>query len=287
MKHFLGIDVTLDKENEKFDGDEFIIQKPSAYLAQQLQENSEEFFESLEKAKLPLFLRILQWVCGLGALIGGCALVRVVAEDEEATFGLVYQNAPWIFWLLAAMAIIWLALYLCAHRKFKQTMENPEQEAKDAENNALYAAIQRELGVPMDAGEAEVLSFHYKMKGEEMHFADSEMGEIEFNNLTYSIFADEENLYLADGECKYAFPKSSMKRIQTVKKRGYIFLWMKDEKPNKGIYKPYKLSVDKYENVHFKTYHILEVEKDGVLWGIYFPCYELPIFEEMTGLKAE
>ena len=30
----------------------------------------------------------------------------------------------------------------------------------------------------------------------------------------------------------------------------------------------------------------LELEHEGETWGIYFPCYELPVFEELTGLKA-
>ena len=41
------------------------------------------------------------------------------------------------------------------------------------------------------------------------------------------------------------------------------------------------------DNVLFDTYHILEIEKDGEIYGLYFPCYELSAIEELTGLSAE
>ena len=41
MKPFLGIDVTTDKNNELFNGEEFLIQTPSAALASALDSSSE------------------------------------------------------------------------------------------------------------------------------------------------------------------------------------------------------------------------------------------------------
>ena len=49
----------------------------------------------------------------------------------------------------------------------------------------------------------------------------------------------------------------------------------------------HKISVTKQGDYTYKGYHILELEINGELWGIYFPCYELMVFEEITGLKAE
>ena len=119
-----------------------------------------------------------------------------------------------------------------------------------------------------------------------MEFYEAAGREVSFENMNFDLFSDDENIYIADGEGKYAIPRSSLKKIHTVKERGCVY-WLKDTPCNKGIYKPYKMYEDKYGNVHFKYYHILEVEKDGELWGIYFPCYELPILEELCGLKAE
>ena len=39
--------------------------------------------------------------------------------------------------------------------------------------------------------------------------------------------------------------------------------------------------------VSIKPYYVLEIENDGDLYGIYFPCYELATFERLTGLNAQ
>lgn len=75
--------------------------------------------------------------------------------------------------------------------------------------------------------------------------------------------------------------------IITVKKRAVMMSWNKDEAYNKGVYKQYKLVEDNLGRVSGKNYHILELNSGGERWGIYFPRYELPVFEEITGLKAD
>jgi len=107
-----------------------------------------------------------------------------------------------------------------------------------------------------------------------------------YDNPIFHVFADSENLYFANLEGKYAFPLSSIKAINTVKETIRILEWNKDEQYNKGIYKEYKLREDDYGCIHSKCYHVMEIEHNGELWGIYFPCYELPTFEQLTGLKA-
>ena len=106
-------------------------------------------------------------------------------------------------------------------------------------------------------------------------------------NPEFRIFTDAENLYLVNLDGKYAFPLSSIKSFRTVKKHIRIVGWNKDESFKKGIYKQYKLTSDSYGNVHCKCYHILEVVHQNEAYGIYIPCYDLPIVEECTGLKAQ
>lgn len=52
-------------------------------------------------------------------------------------------------------------------------------------------------------------------------------------------------------------------------------------------YKAYKLSEGDNGLIYCKPYYILELDRAGERWGIYFPCYELPAFERATGLTAE
>ena len=176
---------------------------------------------------------------------------------------------------------------LVGKKKKKAILEDEENALAISKLDGIHDTIMSELSVPADAKEVDVLFFHYKVKDGEIKVHGKATMMVQYLNLIFSIYADEENLYLANLECKYAFPLSSLKTIRTIKKRIHIPEWNKEEAFNKGIYKQYKLVSDKYGFIHCKSYHILELTHNGEDYGIYFPNYELPIFEEATGLKAE
>ena len=93
------------------------------------------------------------------------------------------------------------------------------------------------------------------------------------------------------GDCNietvYSFDLSELRSIKTVNKRISVPIWNKDEEPTEGRFKKYKLKVDEAEDVYFKPFHILEIDHYGSIFGIYFPCYELSLFEKLTGLAAQ
>ena len=109
----------------------------------------------------------------------------------------------------------------------------------------------------------------------------------QFSNLIFKAYRDNENLYLTNCNGKYAFPLSSLSSIRTVKKHTVIKEWHKEEPYDKGIYKPYHMSIDKFGCLNCNSYYILEAVHNTETYGIYIPCYELPVFEELTGLRAE
>ncbi len=275
MKPFLGIDLTTDKKNEKTNGNEFLIQTPSAALTRSLEDSSENAEETVEKAKLPLLLRIVQYFCGIAAvlLIGG-----ILKADVSLAEG--YQNAPWLFWFSGICAVIWLILWLIGKQKTKTVLEADESVRTFSHLDGVAAAIYNELSVPDNAKDVDVLFFFYKIKNGEIKLREKGMQIAEYFNPEFKIFTDEKYLYLANLDGKYAFPLSSIVKIHTVKKHIRILRWNKEEEYDKGIYKEYKLSEDNLGCIICKYYHILEVNHQGEIFGIYFPNYELPIFEE-------
>lgn len=148
-------------------------------------------------------------------------------------------------------------------------------------------AVYRELGVPDDAPAVDILVLTYKQKDGQPVPKTTGMNLTAWFNIENRAFVENDRLCLTDLESRFEFPLAELRRIRTVRKKISIPTWNKETAPDEDIYKPYKLSVDGYECIHFKPYHILELEHEGETWGIYFPCYELPVFEELTGLKAE
>ena len=275
MKPFLGIDLTTDKDNEQCNGTEFLVQATSAALANALDASSEKAEKTIEAAKLPLLFRIIQFICGITALLIASGILKA-----DASFAEGYRNAPWLYWTAGICAVIWLILWLLSKQKAKTVLETEESAQTLSHLESTARAIYQELSVPDDAIDIDVLFFFYKIKNGEIK--PVEQAFVTYFNPEFKIFTDEENLYLANLEGKYAFPLSSIVKIHTVKKHIRIAGWNKEVKFNKGIYKQYKLTTDNYGCIHCKQYHILEIHHQGESYGIYFPCYELAALEECT-----
>lgn len=192
-----------------------------------------------------------------------------------------------VFWLGGACLIAWVLLKVISSRKEKSVLEADESTPAFNNLDKTCEAIFSDLRVPQTSREIDILSFYYKTKVDSIKPCEKGWQATPYMNPIFRIFADSENLYLANLEEKYAIPLSSIRAIKSVNKTIRIEEWNKDEEFNKGAYKQYKLSEDNYGGIICKGYHILEFEYADELWGIYFPRYELPIIEEITGIKAE
>jgi hypothetical protein len=100
------------------------------------------------------------------------------------------------------------------------------------------------------------------------------------------MYATLDEVYIADLENVYSFKKSEIKALTTVNKRISVSNWNKREDPRMGIYIPYKMTVNNLGDIFMKPYYILEIEREGQAYGIYFPCYEIKTVEFLSGLKA-
>ncbi len=280
MKPFLGIDITNDKKNEQHNGIEFLVQKPSEALSKSLKVSTDNAEETIEKSKLPTPFRIAQYICGFAAIVVAGGTLK---SDVSLAQG--YRNAPELYWIGGICAVLWSILWLIGKQKSKTVLDTDESAHTFSRLDSVAAAVYQELGVPNDAKSADILFFYYKIKDGEIK--PKEKALTTHFNPEFKLFNDNENLYLVNLEGKYAFPLASITAFRTVKKHIRIVSWNKEESFKKGIYKQYKLTTDSYGNVHCKYYHILEVTHQGEVHGIHIPCYDLPIFEECTGLKAQ
>lgn len=276
MKPFLGIDLTSDPKNQQINGKEFLIQIPSAALSQSLEASADQVERIIKKSKLPLPFRVIQFVCGICALLITSGILGADVSLEEG-----YQNAPWLFWTAGTCAVIWLVSWICSRQKAKTVLGSDGTTQSLSRFDGVSHAVYTQFAVPDDAKNIDILSFFYKVKNGNITVCEKAVCT-QFYNLEFKVFADAENLYLANLEGKYAFPLSSIVKIHTVKKRIRIAGWNKEEKFNKGIYKQYKLSTDNYGCIHCKQYHIIEISHNDESFGIYIPSYELPVFEEVA-----
>lgn len=284
MKPFLGIDLTTDKKNDRPNGTEFLVAQPSAAVRQAYDKSLQQAQDTRKQSKLPLPLRIVQSIC---CCLGLAFLVGIMKGMGTVTIQEAYANAPWIFWITGGVLLIWAVLAIAGALKSKSVLETEENVQTLGHLEQMSNVILAELGVPANATTVDILTFFYKMKNGKPKVTEKGMQLAPYLNPVYEVFADEENLYLANLEGKYAFPLSSLVAIHTVKKQTIITGWNKPVDFNKGIYKQYKLTNNQYGSIFCKCHHILEVNHNGQSYGIYIPCYELPVFEKLTGLTAQ
>ena len=293
MKPFSGIDITTDKDNEVYNGDEFIVARPSLENQKTLEKATDDSIELIDKAFRPsLRLRIPLYITGVLSLLGIITLdtaFEVISEDPDPNVNLAFffSKVPWLFFLIGAVIITFIVLLVITVRKSKAILNSDENESVENVMDAAISRIFEEFGVPDDAVWADLLSFSYVMKNGEPVIKKSKDDISDCLNIEYKVYVRDGCLYAVTSEGKYAFPLDSLVAIRKIEKKLSMFGWNKDIEHNKGVYKQYKMKNDDYSNVIIRYYYVLESQAYGQNWGIYFPPYELELIERLTGLKAE
>lgn len=281
MKPFLGIDLTTDKRNTRFNGEEFIVQKPSDALASSFADSHKKAEEIIEKANMPFLFHIIKDICGLAVAVIAIGILKSDVSLEQA-----YKNAPDLFWAAGICAVIWVVILILGRHKAKTVLGTDESYQTFEYREGMAAAIYNELSVPDDAKEADILSFFYKLKNGTINPVDKGINAT-YYNYVFRVFKDDKNLYLANLNEKYAFPLSSVGDIRTIEKRICISGWNKEVPFNEDPYKQYKITRDDMDYIHCKPYYVIEINHNDEEFGIYIPGYELPVFEELLNKKAE
>lgn len=282
MKPFLGIDLTTDKKNEKFDGLEFLVMEPSEALTKSFEDSQGNAEETVKKANIPVLIRVFQYVSLFVVIVLGKSIAKNTLPFSEA-----YQNAPWLYWGFGLSFLLCIGLWYLGKKRAENVLSTDESVQTFSRLEGVAASIYAELGVPAYAKNVDVLSFFYKNDNGEIKLKEKPMQMFKYINFEYKIFSDSENFYLVNCDGKFSFPLRDIVSVKKIKKHITFSSWNKEEKYNKGIYKEYKITEDKYGTMHGKGYVLIEVKHNGESFGIYLPDYELPVIEEITRIKAQ
>ena len=285
MKPVFGIDVTKDKRSEILNGTEFITKTVSKQHSEALEDKKEGLEQTLEKSRFTVWLNIVKYICGIFALIVITSIVRALDENELSK--IIFENAPILTLSGLSCGVIWLILQIISKKKEKKVLEEEDAEQQIDNIDKNIKNNYTELGVPQDAPSTDILFFRYKVKNEEVRPYALPLQTTPYINLDLKIYADEDELHIADVESVYSFKKSELKSIKTINKKISVPSWNKELPPKSPEFKTYKIVIANTGDIFFKPYHVLEIERNGQKFGIYFPGYELETFEKLTGLKAE
>ena len=282
MKPFYGIDRTENRKNTFREGDCFIAASTSRAVSSAMERAAEGAAVQLRKSKLPFPLGGLRTVCGWAAAL---LLFSIIRALRNVTLLEGYENAPFLFWLTGICGAVWLVLTIIGAviRKNVQATEDFTVAVKRMEDQ-VDAAF-RELGVPADAKDVDVIAISHRWKNGKLKPVAYGLETSERTNEPFKVFLREDRLCFATPEHRYEFRLSELQVLRSVKKHIYSKGWNKEEDYDEGFYKPYKLTVDNYGRIHMRSYGLLELEHEGIRWAIWLPPYELNYICALTGLK--
>ena len=283
MKPFYGIDRTTLKKNTFHEGDCFIAATVSDMTRQSYERALQSTAKELEATKLNPLLRGIKTACQWIALLIFFGTIRSL---RNVTLAEGYENAPGLFWAMAICGVVWLVLTILTNRKAKNVMAGEDFNMSTRRLEGEIDRIFRELQVPEDAKQVDVVQLTYRWKNGTVKISTTGSETTPYTNVSLRVFRREDVLCLADLENRYELPISAMRRLKMVKKPLVIQGWNKEEKLNDPFYKPYKLTMDNYERVHTKSYGLLELSHDGVDWALWLPPYELNYISALTGLPS-
>ena len=279
MRPFLSVLIGKGNQQPIFNGQEFVTAKVSAEQAEKLESAVRAVSAQEKKASSPQFLRILSMALLTIALM--CFAAILIAETPLTE---TYANAPWVFYAGGGFFLAWIGLAFFEQRKQKSVRES--QATKDIKAGAKQETLNcyAELGVPEDAASIDLLMFRYTIKNDSIQ--PKSYGPSAYYACNGRIFLENDALCIADADQRYEIPLSTLQYIETVERDIAIPGWNKETPIKQPPYDQYHIWMDKNGFAHFKPYYILHFEYRGEDWGLYFPCYELPTIENLTGLQG-
>ena len=161
MKPFYGIDRTVNKKSTYHEGECFIAATVSDMTRQSYVRALQSAAKELEATKLNPILRGLKTVCSWITLIVFIGTIRAL---RNVTMAEAFENAPGIFWIMGGCGVVWLVLTILTNRKAKNVMAGEDFNMSTRRLEGEIDRVFRELQVPEDAKEVDVVQLTYRWK---------------------------------------------------------------------------------------------------------------------------
>ncbi len=280
MKPLFCIDITENKNNFVSSGAEFVVQETEEYLIEDALDSANNVDIAVEKARMPLPIRILHIISAIGSIIFLRVFLEVAFDGLDAIKN-AFNNAPYIFVIGICCAVFYLVVFLLSLKKKKKVLSSEEVNNANNDYEKRSEAIFSRLNVPSNALKMDVMHFTYKVKKDEIQFKGNGMSPTPVYMLEFRVFVEEENLFLASLEAKWSIPLAEIGEIEKQEKRIGFNGWNKEVPYDKGEYKQYKISRDNYGITYMKTYYIVKINHNSEEFGLYLPCYEIENFKKL------
>jgi len=282
MKLIFGDDVTGKKKDDGLNYECFVDKRLTAEQMRALEE-SQKLRQTISEEFEPS--QIICWIGNL-AVVGAIGFIAIITEVIfESSWQQFWQDLSWMLYALIACVVIGAGYLVYFYVKGKRALQD-EKIQRDIERvDSLNKSCCDILEIPEDAETVDVFGCIYRMKNGEPSIKKV-MG-VSFHNGPFGLFGTDDAVCIASLSERIAFPRAELTGIRTINKRVVMAGWNKPTHYKKGEYKQYRMTLASGGGIIIRQYHALCMMHDGEEYELYFPPYELPAFERVTGLKAE
>lgn len=269
----------------KMQGTEFLVKKAPKSAINRIDKIYDEENEYKNKnVSLPFVLNIIETILLFPAGMSASLIVGLFIE-KSISFSQFIED--WTFWFYIGI-ISWLLLSIIFSVRIirERNYKKSERYALYMDRlDRLYESLYMEMDVPAGTPDTSIIYFSYRIKNGKIKPEMCGKYDQLYKIWELKVYSDEKKLYLASDEEVYAIDMSGIKRIRKNESSARVFI-EKSQKETIAKFKKHNVKQSVLEGYKIETY-ILEFEYKGELWVIYFPHYELPVFEQITGIKTE
>ena len=236
---------------------------------------AQEATEKTVRSALPRALFIIKAIAMAVALILASGIVRSLAK---ITIAQAYHNAPALFWIGGAAALIWLGCVIYERTQVKR-LAGDGQLGSELESRA--ESVRSYLNVPEETAVIDVLSFRYRQEKTGLRFRGAAA------NSPMEICRQGDALCLFDGLCLYALPlKGASLHVLKLGVPVDGSTWNKYPGPDSKKYRTYGVTLHRTMQLGLSFCCALDIVRDGETYRLLFPAYELDTVRRMSGLAA-
>ncbi len=252
----------------------------SEETAQSLENSIDALHEINKKIFLPMVLLIIKYV-----LFAIGIILLSVSVSSCAEVG-INNRIKICVGIGAALLIAAAIIFIIEKVRERRVMESDEYKYAISKSESVDRNSLLELNIPSSAPTVDIFMWLYKTKKDG---TTKNALSAEYDSTEMYVFEEKGNLCLADLSAVYSIaPISSFKKIEYITKKSSFSCWNKDEAYNKGIYKEYRITADKYETEYYiKNLCSVQFELNGEEYEIIVPPYDIYAFENILGLKAQ
>lgn len=280
MKAVFG--TNIKSPESKPDGLALITRRPGEAAYSQYTKAAQQLEAERSKGRVSPWMLYLQYFAYLISVFLFYNLLHAGLSSPE-----LYDRLRFLFPLAIVCSIAAIMLSVITWRKKKTAKESEAYLMAARETQGAIRQVYASMELPQDAVPMDVFYYGYKAKKDKLVPYAKGFSMYVYDNKVVRVYRQADTLCIADKEGVIPVSLQEISSIKTIKRTVALPHWNKTVSFQLDPYKQFRISQNSYGFYSIPRYQRMTFLKNGEMWELLFPNYELPIMEKLTGMRAD